>query len=175
MCRARPRYGSARASRTRRMLRARSPAPSRGRPGTPRAATGAPTRSAGRYSVGRLLERGDREPVLGLRMESHPALAERRERGLLQLLHFAPPLHGNTRLDPRLAAVAERDGVPVRLSFLELIVFAKPLEDPRLGLLLGQPGQSPRLVVHPPVGTDHGQLREAVVAADLVILRIVAR
>ena len=125
--------------------------------------------------VGRLLERGDREPVLGLRMESHPAFAERRERGLLQLLHFAPPLHRNTRLDPRLAAVAERDGVPVRLSFLELIVFAKPLEDPLLGLLLGQPGQSPRLVVHPPVGADHGQLREAVVAADLPILRIVAR
>jgi len=73
-------------------------------------------------------------------MESHPALAQHLERRLLQILHRTPPLHRNTRLDSRLAAVAQRDRVPVRLAFLELVVFAKPLEDPLLGLLLRQPG-----------------------------------
>ena len=45
----------------------------------------------------------------------------------------------------------------------------QPREDALVGLLLRQPGEVARLVVHPAVGADHGQLRQAVVAPDLVV------
>ena len=95
------------------------------------------------------------------------------ERRLLQLLHRAPPLQRDPRLDPRLAAVAERDRVPVRLPLLELVVLAQPGEDALVRLLLGQAGELARLLVHQPVGADHRQLGQAVVAADLVVGRVV--
>ena len=64
--------------------------------------------------------------------------------------------------------------MPVRLALLELSVLAQPLDDALVGLVLRQPGQLARLVVHPAVGADHRQLRQAVVAADLVVRRVVA-
>src|SRR6478752_10658274 len=101
--------------------------------------------------VGRLLERADREAVLRLGMETHAARAQSLERGLLQLLHRAPPLERDARLDAALAPVAERDRVPVRLALLELSMLAQPVEDALVGLLLRQPGQLARLLVHPAV------------------------
>ena len=90
--------------------------------------------------------------------------------GFSQLLHRAPPLQRDPRLDPALAAVAERDRVPVRLALLELAVLAcSHCEDALVRLLLRQPGELAGLVVHPPVRSDHRQLRQAVVAADLVV------
>src|SRR5262249_38069536 len=86
--------------------------------------------------VGRLFERRDREAVLRLGVELDASGAQGLERRLLELVHPAPPLQRDPRLDPRLAAVAERDGVPERLALLQLVVLAKPVEDPLLGFLL---------------------------------------
>jgi hypothetical protein len=61
----------------------------------------------------------------------------------------------------------------VGLALLELPVLLQPREDSRVSLLLRQPGEVARFVVHAPVRADHGQLREPVVAADLVVERIV--
>ena len=50
---------------------------------------------------------------------------------------------------------------------------AQPGEDALVGLGLGQAGELAGRVVHAPVGADHRQLVEAVVAADLVVERVV--
>ncbi len=96
----------------------------------------APPELARDAPVGRVLERVDREPVLRLGVEAHAPLAQRGERRLLQLVHRAPPLERDQRLDPALAALAERDRVPVGLALLEQAALAAPGEDPLLGLLL---------------------------------------
>ena len=64
--------------------------------------------------------------------------------------------------------------MPVRLALLELAVLPEPREDALVGLFLRQPGEVACLLVHPAVRADHGQLGQAVVAADLVVERIVA-
>ena len=125
--------------------------------------------------VGRLLERRDREAVLRLGMELDAARAQSLQRRLLQLVHPAPPLQRDPRLDPRLAAVAERDRVAVRLALVELVALAEPVEDPLLGFLLREPGERARLLVHPAVWPDHRDLGEFVVTPDLVVLRVVTR
>src|SRR6185312_2300063 len=81
----------------------------------------------------------------------------------------------DARLDPALAAVAERDGVSVRLALLQLTVLAEPIEDPLVRLRLRQAGELTGLLVHPTVGADHRQLGKVVIAADLVVLRVVPR
>ena len=63
-------------------------------------------------------------------------LAQGLERGLLELGHRAPPLERDQGLDPRLAALAARDGVPVRLPSHELTALAQPRQDPLFRLLL---------------------------------------
>src|SRR6266540_1970811 len=108
-------------------------------------------------------------------MELHAAGAQRFERRLLQLLHRAPPLERDPWLDPGLTAVAEPDGVAVRLASLELVMFLQPVEDARVGLLLRETRQASGLFVHPAVGSDRGDLRQPVVASDLVVERIVSR
>ena len=124
--------------------------------------------------VGRILERVDRVPVLRLGVVADPSRPECLERRLLELLHRAPPLQRDQRLDSALAALAERDGVPVRLAPLEQAVLPDPVEDPRLGLLLRQAGELTGLVVHATVGADHGQLRKAVVTSDLEVEGVVS-
>ncbi len=66
------------------------------------------------------------------------------------------------------------DRVPVGLAALELVVLAEPVEDPLLGLLLRQTGQVAGVLVHAPVETDDGDLRQPMVAPDLEVDRIVA-
>jgi hypothetical protein len=67
--------------------------------------------------------------VLALGVEDDLAVAQRLERRLLELVHRAPPLQRDQRLDPALAALAERDGVAVVLALLELAALAEPVED----------------------------------------------
>src|SRR5207248_7139713 len=84
-----------------------------------------------------------------------------------------PPLQRDARLDAVLAAIAERDGVPVVLPLLELVALAAPVEDPRPGLLLRQPFEPLRS--DETVRPDAARLGQAVVAPDLEIGRIVPR
>src|SRR5438445_23501 len=95
------------------------------------------------------------------------------QRRLPQFRHGAPPLERDTRLDPGLAAVTQRDGMSIRLALLELIVFLEPHEHALIRLLLREPRQLAGLLVHAAVGTNHGDLRQTVVDADLVVRRIV--
>src|SRR5439155_4430509 len=125
--------------------------------------------------VGCVLERLDGEAVLRLRVVANAAAAQRLERRLLQLRHRAPPLQRDTRLDPGLAAVADSNGVSMRLTPLELAVFFEPRENPLVGLFLREPGKLAGLLVHPTVRTDDRDLREAVVDPDFVVQRVVAR
>ena len=62
----------------------------------------------------------------------------------------------------------------VRLALLELVALPEPVEDPLLCLRLREPGQVPCVVVHASVRPDHDELGEPVVAADLVVERVVA-
>ena len=74
-----------------------------------------------------------------------------------------------------MAALAVADGVAEVLALLELPALGGPLEHAPARLLLRQPRELPGGVVHQAVGPDHGQLGEAVVAADLEVRRVVAR
>jgi hypothetical protein len=62
-------------------------------------------------------------------VETNTARSQSLERGLLQLLHRAPPLERDQRLDAGLAALAERDRVAVRLALLQLSALLDPLPD----------------------------------------------
>ncbi len=64
--------------------------------------------------------------------------------------------------------------MPVVLALLQPVVLLQPGEDRLVGLLLRLPGEVAGVLVHPPVGADDGDDREAVVAADLEIGRVVA-
>src|SRR5207249_5697650 len=119
--------------------------------------------------VGRILERVDRETVLALRVVAHLAGAERLERTLLDLVHRAPPLQRDERLDPRVAAFARRDAVAVVLALLEQPALAAPGEDLLFRLLLRQPFET--LGGLETVGADAARLREPMVAADLEVGR----
>ena len=108
-------------------------------------------------------------------MVADPTVAESRERGLLQLVHPAPPLQRDEGFDPRFAALAERDRMPVRLPRLEQSVLLRPGENALAGLRLGQAGEVARLLVHAPVGPDDHRLGEVVRAPDLEVHGVVAR
>src|SRR4029077_15916638 len=86
-----------------------------------------------------------------------------------------PPLQRDQWLDPRLAALAERDRMPIRLALDEQAALLDPRENSLLGLLLAQARELPGLVAHPAVGADHGQLGQLVVAPDLEVHRVVPR
>ena len=87
--------------------------------------------------------------------------------------HHCSETSGSMRV-PRALAVADR--VPVALALLELaVLLAQPVDDAVGGLLLGQPDEHVRDVAgHAAVEADHGQLGQAVVAADLEVDRVVA-
>ena len=104
--------------------------------------------------------------MLALGVVADAPLAQRLERRPSRLLHRAPPLERDQRLDPRVAALARADRVPVALSLLELVVLLQPRDDSLVGLGLGQARELARLLVQPAVRPDHGQRREAVVGAD---------
>ena len=119
--------------------------------------------------VGRLLERVDREPVLRLGVVADAPLAERLDRRRAELLHRAPPLERDQRLDARVAALARPDRVAVRLALLDEAALLGPLEHPRARLLLREPGEIAGLGVHPSVGPDHDRLGEPVRPPDLEV------
>ena len=113
--------------------------------------------------------------MLRLGVVADAPLAQRLERRLARLLHCAPPLERDERLDPGVAALTGPDGVPVALSLLELTALAQPLDDALVGLGLGKPGKLAGGLVHPAVGADHGQNRQVVAPADLEVGRVVTR
>ena len=130
---------------------------------------------AGDVPVGRVLERRDREAVLRLGVVHDLPRVERLDRRLLDLVHPAPPLQRDERLDAVVAALARRHRVAVALALLDLAALGRPREDALLGLVLREAGELARGVVHPAVGPDHGELGKAVVAADREVGRVVAR
>ena len=132
-----------------------------------------PPELAGDAPVGRLLERLDREPVLALRVEPDTSLTQRLDRGAAELVHPAPPLRGDERLDAGVASLAGPHRMAVRVAALEPAALLEPREDPLVRLLLREPLEA--LGDHPPVGPDHRQRGELVVAADLEVHRVVPR
>ena len=130
--------------------------------------------------VGRVLERVGREAMLARRVEARPPLLQRVDRGGGELIHPTPPLAPDERLDPRVAALAGADRVPVALAALEPVVGAQPVEDLLLGRLLRQPlVLRPGGRVHPAVVADHHDRRtvgpdDAAVPPDLEVRRVVA-
>ena len=107
--------------------------------------------------------------MLRLGVVPDAARAKHLERRLLQLVHAAPPLEGDERLDPALAALADGDRMAVRLALLEQAALLAPGEHERPRLLLRQPGDLGHDVVHAAVGADHHRLGQAVRAADLEV------
>src|SRR5664280_2683625 len=129
----------------------------------------APPELPGDAPVGRLLERLDREAVLRLGMEADAPLAQRLQRRLLQLLHRAPPLQRDARLDAGLAALAEGDRVTEGLARDEQIALLAPSENALRRLFLSQAGELRHLVVHASVGADHARLTQPMRTPDLEI------
>ncbi len=124
--------------------------------------------------VGGVLERVVGVAVLRLGMEADGAGLERAHGGLLQLVHGAPPLERDQRLDAAFAALAEGDGVPVGLALLEEAALLAPGDDLLRRLLLGEAGELGDVVVHAAVGADAHRLGQRVRAADLEVLLVVA-
>ena len=122
--------------------------------------------------VGRLLEGLDREAVLALGVVADAPLAQRLDRRARELVHPAPPLGRDERLDPRVAALARPHRVAVGLALLELAALLEPGDDPRVGLRLRHALEA--LCREPAVRPDHGQRLEVVVAPDLEVDRVVA-
>src|SRR5215475_6773852 len=83
--------------------------------------------------------------------EADAPLLDRCDRGRGELLHGAPPLEHDQRLDARPAALTGADRVPVRLAALDESALLGPRQHPLSGLLLRQAGQLARFLGHPPV------------------------
>ncbi len=132
-----------------------------------------PPELSGDAPVGRVLERLDREPVLALRVEPDAPRAKLLDRRARELVHPAPPLRRDERLDPGVAALARADGVPVRLPPHELVPLLEPGDDLPVGGLLVEALEA--LGDHPAVRADDRERLEPVVAADLEVDRVVAR
>ena len=115
------------------------------------------------------------DPREALGREADASFLDGRDRRRGELLHRAPPLQHDERLDARVAALARGHGVAVRLLSLEEPALAHPREDALTRLRLRQPGEVPRPFAHAPVEPDHGQLLEPVLAPDLEVHRIVPR
>src|SRR5271170_2125957 len=99
----------------------------------------APPELARDAPVRRVLEGVDREAVLALGVVDDLAVPERFERALLDLLHRAPPLQRDQRLDPAFAPLTQRHCVPVVDAIDELATLTQPVEDLVARLLLRQP------------------------------------
>src|SRR5471030_35596 len=99
----------------------------------------APPELARDAPVRRVLEGVDCEAVLALGVVDDLAVSERFERALLDLLHRAPPLQRDQRLDSTLAPLAQRHRVPVVDAVDELPALAEPVENLVAGLFLRQP------------------------------------
>ena len=111
------------------------PPPSRRRSSRRRASSrresGAPTRAGARCTSRAISPARRSRTGAATGMEAHPPLAERVDRGPRRLLHLAPPLQRDQRLDPRVAALAGTDRVPVALPLDELPVLLEPGDDGR--------------------------------------------
>src|SRR4029077_20993753 len=105
-------------------------------------------------------------------VEADATRLERLDRGACELVHAAPPLRGDERLDPGVAAprraarmpggldpawaaLARPDRMPVVLALPQLAVAGQPVEDDLVRLRLGQPLEA--VCDHAAVEPDHGQ------------------
>ena len=124
--------------------------------------------------VGRVLERVDGEAVLRRRVVADTLRLKSLDRRRTQLVHAAPPLERDERLDPALAALADGDRVAIGLALLEQASLLAPGEHALAGFLLVEPRELAGLVRHEPVGADHHRLGQAVGTADLEVRGVVA-
>ena len=144
-------------TRTRRRLRAPARRTSRARPGSTRSEAGGPTRAGARCSSRGSPRASGSRTGAGTPGGNGRALLQGCERGLARLLHRAPPLERDERLDARVAALAGADGVVVALALLEPVVLPQPGDDALVRLALVSPASSPARLVHPAVRADHRQ------------------
>src|SRR5207342_3563450 len=94
-----------------------------------------------------------------------------RRRG--ELVHRAPPLEHDQRLDAGVAALAGWDRMTVGLLALDEPSLARPGENALARFVLSQPGELSRLRAHASVEADHDQLGEPVHTTDLEVRRVV--
>ena len=86
--------------------------------------------------VGRVGERVDREAVLRLGVVAHAARLQSLDRRRAELVHAAPPLERDQRLDAALAALADGDRVAVGLTALDEAALLAPGQHAAAGFLL---------------------------------------
>ena len=103
-----------------------------------------PPQLARQAPVGRLLQRLDREAVLRLGVVPHAALLQRGDGRAGGLVHAAPPLQRDERLDAGVAALARPDRVPVVLALDEPPALLHPSEHRLVGLRLARARQGRR-------------------------------
>ena len=130
-----------------------------------------PPELAGDAPVGRVLKRLDHEPVLALGVEPDVPRAKLLDQGARSLVHPAPPLWRDERLDPGVAALARSDGVTVRLPLHEPVRSSNQATIRPVGGLLVEALEA--FGDHQAVGPMTVSAEPAV-AADLEVDRIVA-
>ena len=108
-------------------------------------------------------------------MERRAAVAHRRKRLLGERLDAHEPLIGEHRLDHRLAARADADGMLMRLHLLQQTQRRQVLDHLGAAILARHPAIRAGFVVHPPMRIHHGNLREIVPPAHLEVVEIVPR
>ena len=108
------------------------------------------------------------------RDEPHPARAHLRVRGRGELVHVHEPLQRDQRLDAVAGAVAVAHLVLVVLLAAEQPQGEQRVAHPLAGLAHGQPGELAGELGHAPVVADRRELGQAVAAADLEVVGIVA-
>src|SRR3954451_20658976 len=111
--------------------------------------------------------------MLTLGVVSNALRAEGVDRRPRELVHAAPPLRRDERLEAPVTALAPADRVPVALALLQLVVLLQPRDDALVHLFLRHAPEP--LGGDAAVRADHGQRRQPVVAPDLEVHGIVPR
>ena len=112
--------------------------------------------------------------VLGV--EGDPAVLDHLDRGTRQLVHVAEPLQRDQRLDAAARAVRVRHVVLVGLGARDQPLVAQCRDHVGARLVRLHPAEALRRSVgHAAVLADHGDLVEALPAADLEVARVVPR
>jgi hypothetical protein len=116
------------------------------------------------------------DPLPLRRRDPHLVALDHLNRRPRKLVHAAEPLQRDQRLDPLTGAVRERDRVQIGLLGADATLLAQRRDHRLLGLGDGEPGEAlSRLLARAPVRADHDDLLEAVLAADLKVVEVVAR
>ncbi len=112
--------------------------------------------------------------ALALGLDLQAAVAHRLDRARGELVHAHEPLQRDQRLDPLARAVRERHVVHVGLRARDPPLLAQLGHHGLARVERGHPGELPGRLGHAAVLADRGDLLEAVLAADLEVVGIVA-